>query len=428
MAKTTQPEDPAETENKGAVEPAEQGQIPEQPKDLAGVDPVKAEPVAAEPEPKPAAEDVPPVPSKEPEDQVAPEEKTTEPEPQVAALPPKAPEPERRGGFLGMVIGGALAAAAGYGVATFYPLQQSSPQNSEALTEIEAALQAQAERLAAAEARLPSLTELEARLTAVESIEPAAPAQPVDLTPIQDTLITLEQRLAAIEAMPADGSGASSAAIAAALEAMQADIDALKGEGEATAANIAAAAAEAEARLAEAEAQAAQMKAEAEETARTALQAAALGRVQAALESGAPFATALADLQGVEIPAPLSAVAEGGVPTVKALADAFPAAAREALEASRRATMGDSLTDRMSSFLETATGARSLAPREGDDPDAVLSRAEAAVQAGDLTTAMAEIQSLPAEGQAALSDWAALAQTRLDALSALADLSAAISG
>jgi len=68
------------------------------------------------------------------------------------------------------------------------------------------------------------------------------------------------------------------------------------------------------------------------------------------------------------------------------------------------------------------TGVRSLEPREGNDPDAVLSRAEAAVRAGDLGAALDEITALPDPGQAALADWAATAQTRADALGAMADV------
>jgi len=67
-------------------------------------------------------------------------------------------------------------------------------------------------------------------------------------------------------------------------------------------------------------------------------------------------------------------------------------------------------------------GARSVAPREGDDPDAVLSRAEAAVRSGDLDTALTEIAALPDVAQSAIADWQANAETRLEAKSAADDL------
>ncbi|PJF09950.1 hypothetical protein CUR21_08745 [Pseudorhodobacter sp. MZDSW-24AT] len=156
--------------------------------------------------------------------------------------------------------------------------------------------------------------------------------------------------------------------------------------------------------------------------------AAALGRVQAAVDSGQPFAGALTDLAELEVPETLSSVAEAGVPSRAALEDAFPAAARAALDASLRATMGEGWSDRFSTFLQSTTGARSLVPREGDDPDAVLSRAEAALRAGDLELALTELTSLPPEGQAEMAAWTAMAQTRLDALAAVSSLSAAVEG
>ena len=74
-------------------------------------------------------------------------------------------------------------------------------------------------------------------------------------------------------------------------------------------------------------------------------------------------------------------------------------------------------------FLRSQAGMRSLAPREGDDPDAILSRAEAAVRAGELQTAIDEIGKLPETGQTAMADWVADAKARLDVTQAAASLS-----
>lgn len=328
--------------------------------------------------------------------------------------------------FVGMVLGGLAAAAIGYGIATYFPLKPGS-DTAEALSELKGTVASQAETINNLKVSAGRIDALEQRLVAAESAEPVAPL-PVDLGPIEAALASLEERLVAIESLPAGDEGTSSRAVAAALESMKAEIEALKGQGDSAAASIAAAAAEAEARLAEAEAQAAALKEEAEATAKNALQTAALGKIAASLESGMPYEAALAELEGVSIPESLASMAATGVPTVQTLSEAFPEAARSALEASRRATMGEGLTDRLSSFLETATGARSLSPREGSDPDAVLSRAEAAVGSGDLPAAMTEIGTLPPEGQEAMAQWVALAQSRLDALAALEALSASISG
>ena len=148
------------------------------------------------------------------------------------------------------------------------------------------------------------------------------------------------------------------------------------------------------------------------------------------METGAPFVTAVQALTaaGTEVPAPLADAAATGLPSLALLQTAFPDAARQALDDSLRAGMGDSTMDRLGAFLRTQTGARSLTPREGADPDAILSRAEAALKAGDLTSSLAEIATLPEAGQAALATWTGAAQARLAATAALATLSAALEG
>ncbi|WP_435257016.1 COG4223 family protein [Thioclava sp. FR2] len=354
----------------------------------------------------------------------------------VKDSPPDAP-PEARhvgsdsrnhrsgGGFVGLLFGGLVAAAIGYGTATYFPIQ-SKPDSPTELAELRATVDSQANSIRNFEGSAKKIEDLEQRLAAVEDVEPVSTTT-VDLGPIESALASLETRLAAIESLPAGEVGQSTATVAAALDSMKAEIEALKGQGESAAATIAAAAAEAEARLAEAEAQAVALKAEAEATAKKALHIAALGRISASLEAGGPYEGALGDLDGLSIPETLTTMASTGVPTLQALMDAFPESARTALEVSRRATMGEGLTDRISSFLETATGARSLSPREGSDPDAILSRAEAAVGAGNLETALTEIGALPPEGQEAMSQWTSMAQSRLDVLAAFETLSASIS-
>jgi hypothetical protein len=116
------------------------------------------------------------------------------------------------------------------------------------------------------------------------------------------------------------------------------------------------------------------------------------------------------------------------VPSLATLQDSFAEAARVALEAALRADMGDSWTDRAMSFFRTQTGARSLTPREGSDPDAILSRAEAALAKGDLATSLAELDSLPEVARAAMADWRSTADQRLLAITALRELADTIGG
>jgi len=79
-------------------------------------------------------------------------------------------------------------------------------------------------------------------------------------------------------------------------------------------------------------------------------------------------------------------------------------------------------------FLQDQLGVRSVAPKDGNDADAVLSRAEAALKAGDLASAFAELDALPSEGQAEMTDWIALATRRAQALDALSALKQDLNG
>ena len=90
--------------------------------------------------------------------------------------------------------------------------------------------------------------------------------------------------------------------------------------------------------------------------------------------------------------------------------------------------MGEGWTDRLSAFLRSQSGARSLTPREGTDPDAVLSRAEAALRDGQIKAALAELAGLPPAGTEAMAPWIADATRRLGAEQAIADLSVALNG
>ncbi len=348
-----------------------------------------------------------------------PEPELDAPEPPPVLPPPPPPPRKRRGGWLALLLGGVGAAALGAG-ATFYLLPQLPARWQPAAAMIAASDAAQAERLAA----------VQAELGALQASIPAAP----DLGPLQTALAGLDARLAALEARPV----ASVADTGPAIEALQGELAAIRTElaqgatgTQATTAEIAAAAADASARIVAAEAEAAALRAKAEadavalraeaEAAASKAQArAAVAQLGAALDSGAPLAAPLAALgaAGITVPAALSA----DVPSLAALRDGFTPAARAALAAARTADPGASLMDRLGSYLLAQTGARSLEAREGDDADAVLSRAEAALATGDVEGALAAISALPEAGRAELANWAALAERRVAATQALAAL------
>lgn len=150
----------------------------------------------------------------------------------------------------------------------------------------------------------------------------------------------------------------------------------------------------------------------------------ALGRIVSAVTTGQPFEAEIADLQanGIQdVPPALADTAATGVVTAANLQDRFPDAARASLAAARAASP-DVDGGGIGGFFKQQLGARSVAPRDGDDPDAILSRAEAAMRDGRLADALAEVKALPPEAQEPLSEWLSDAQARHDAQDAVQTL------
>ena len=398
-----------------------------------------------------------------------------------AAVPPAAakPEPARRGGMLGVLLGGAVAAGAGF-LAAQYADPQGWPFVQPGQTAIDRALGTQADQLRALETAVTDLrTEVSA--LALEQADATGLADDVAamdarVATLSDALAALgeraaaaetagaetagrladiDARLTAVERAPIEGSDTAAAALesyrrelaelreqidaalaataaiapldsrvealAAALAEFPA-VDDLRNEVAGIAARLDEVIATNEALRAEAAAQVAAAAA-AERAARA---RSALIRIEAALDSGSAYADAVADLEaaGIAVPAGLAAAAASGVPTRAQLAAGFGPAARAALAVAHRDVEGLGMADRVAAFFKAQLGIRSLAPREGDDPDAILSRAEAALGANDLAAALAELAALPPGPAAEMAAWAAAAETRKAALAAVAAVAA----
>jgi len=400
-------------------------------------DPLDSVPVAAESEVPDLRSDPPvsPFARADPEPVVPPlakPEPATEPLAAAKELGP-TPEPRRRGGFVPALLGGVVAAGLGAGAALYLMPQGWQPAGPTAeeiahdeATETQlAALTAEIEALKSAPAPEPDTSLVEATEALSRDLAAANDAQAEALTRLQD----IETRLESLESGTGFGGSTGGVepgtvdAVRAEMEAMRQLIEEQRGAQE----EVAAAAASAEERLAAAEAEAARLASEAEAAATAAQSRAALSHLRAALESGAPLAPVIENLSaaGLTVPEALTTLPEG-VPTLGSLQDSFPEAARAALAASLPVTAGTGTWDRVGAFLQAQTGARSLGPREGTDPDAVLSRAEAALAAGDLQGALAELEGLPAEGRAETAAWEAQAASRIAATGAADALAADI--
>ncbi len=317
---------------------------------------------------------------------------------ETTPIPVPAPEPVviRQGGFVPMVLGGLVAAAIGFGLARFVlPEPGADP-----------AIMADLERKIDDQTAL--LSDLTSRAEALElrsdvsGLEDAQSDNQAAIAGLADRLSDLETRMTALANQPA-GDAPSGAALAVQqqeLNDLRAAVDAMTEHS-------------------------AVLEENAQAAAQATLQRAALTRIMTALDAGVGFDAAVADLEGlgVTVPVALAQSAATGVASLTTLQESFPEAARAALAVSRDAA-GDAEGGGFTAFLRSQLGARSLEPREGSDPDAVLSRVEAAVREGRLADALAEIEALPEEGRAELADWAAQVANRRDAVSAAQDLSA----
>ena len=387
-----------------------------------------------------------------PDPEVIPDPEPIVPEPvvpePVVARPAPAPLVVRRnGGFVPLALGGVVAAALGFGAAQYvpdgWPIGTDPEAQAAAQTAVDAALAAQTARsdtLAADLAALAGksaevdpavLADLTVRVEAVQAaLAEQQTATEARLTTLADSLAALDGRTNVLERRPVAGGAASDTALSAyedEIKALRAMVEAQQAQSSSAGSDIAAMAAQAKTQLDAAVAQAAELQAQAEATGRAAAASAALSRVQAALDAGGSFATALdvIEASGGTVPEGLRAQA-AGVLTVQQLQAAFADPARAALAASLKATLGTGTMERVGAFLRSQIGARSLTAHDGADPDAILSRAEAAVKTGDLTAALAEIASLPAEGQAEMAAWVGLAQTRMAAQADLETLTASL--
>lgn len=337
---------------------------------------------------------------------------TQAPAQQTASTKPAPQQPVRKTGFWPVAFGGVVAAGLG-AAAAIYALPHLLPewrpsgaptdQADVAALAQQAARRAVAEEISAMPAPAGVPDDLEARLSALED-RPEAPAGQQVADQLQALTQRLDEQQAQLDKMAQNGSFDPEAA-----GALQQQIES--------------AAAEAEARLEAARAEAESLQAAAEESTRRAEAVAAIASLQAALDRGVTPEDARATLEGAGLETPEALATE--VPSLTSLQADFPEAARAALRASLRDSSSSGQGNMLTNFLKAQTNARSIEARDGDDPDAVLSRANAEVEAGRIAEALSQIETLPDAGREAraMADWLNRANAYTQAQSALTDLS-----
>lgn len=338
--------------------------------------------------------------SEEPTEIEPAEEETVSAE--MPAEPAPATEQVKKTGFLPVALGGVVAAALGFGVSQYVgPLVA---QKDDAIIQLEATVQAQTakiDELLSAQAQVSERVEGVAGSNAtlsksVDDLGQAVAEVNVRIDDASQAVVKIDGRITALEKNPITQSLPSSA-----IEAYERELEELKSTVTAQ------------------RNEAASMEENAKLTAQQALARAALSRVLSALDSGAIYRTALTDFSsstGVAAPEALETFADTGIPTLANLQDSFPGAARAALATARQseATEGN----RLSSFLKAQLGARSVTAQDGNDADAVLSRAEEALRSGRVTDVLAELATLPDASKADVAGWVAHAENRQAAFAA----------
>lgn len=228
---------------------------------------------------------------------------------------------------------------------------------------------------------------------------------------------------------PVAGGSAGVDVYRAELDGMRAEIGALSDKVGGLGSRVDAAASAADRQIATAQAKVTEIQTQAAATVDAAAVAADLALVQAALAEGHPFAEPLDRLSaaGMTVPEGLTAAAGSGISSMAQLRDAFPDAAHAAIRANIIASAGDGLLERTRAMIEAQIATRSLTPREGTSPDAVLSRVEEKLRKDDLPGALSEAGQLPSEAAAAIGGWLDAAKLRAGAEAGLATLTAEIS-
>lgn len=365
---------------------------------------------------------------------------------------------ERKSGFWPVAFGGVVAAGMG-AAATIWALpnlpagwlpEQTETVDAEAIrleavtaaktAAEEAIANAPAEEIALPEDLQTTLNDHAARIAALEksvSTEPASqeaspgsgrsgdagnaslvPAEESgdvsseDLQALTKQLEEQAAKIAELESRPSIGPEAAKK-----IQSLAKDADAVQQKISSTAAKV-------QKQLDAVQQKAAKLQEEAAASTKRAQAVAAVAALQTALDKGVTAEEsrqALAET-GIDTPEAL----QKDIPSLDSLQTGFGNASRAAL----RATMTDADSsgeggNAFTNFLKAQTGARSVAPREGNDPDAVLSRANAHVESGDIAAALSEIEALPesALGAPAMAEWLAGAQAYNDAQAALSDLS-----
>ena len=147
--------------------------------------------------------------------------------------------------------------------------------------------------------------------------------------------------------------------------------------------------------------------------------------IQGAIADGRPYGAELDALKALgaepETIAKLSPMAAQGAPTAASLKHDWDAVQGDVLAAVKPPESGSAL-DRLTASARALVKVRRVGAMQGDDPAAIVSQIDAALDAGDVTAALAAWNRLPDAGKDPSRDWASSARSEVDAASAAQSL------
>jgi hypothetical protein len=158
----------------------------------------------------------------------------------------------------------------------------------------------------------------------------------------------------------------------------------------------------------------------------------AAGRLQRAMDKGAPYQDVLINLRAAStsdatigvILDRLAGRAGAGIPTREALTRSFSGVARAVVSAAE-VDAAAGWTDRTLQRIRSVASVRRIGPDvPGDAPDARIARAEGKLLGGDFAGAVAELDDLSGAAASAAASWRDGARARLDADIAVGEIEA----
>lgn len=351
-----------------------------------------------------------------------PEEKTKQSAPKPEAQAGAAPKTEqtRAAGaalpFVPLVATGGAGALVGlalaYGLASFGFWPQpttTTPDLSQfdaRATRLESVI---ASRETESEQMVDRITALEAQIAGIEPASTEGLAAQADLDALSGQLGELSSR---IEAIAAGASGDEVSEVADNLSGLSAQIEDVAGRLDTLEPQMAEVRPVIEAALTRLDdldariADQSDFEAVAAERDRATQLPAALGALESAIASGQPFAAQLAGVEtllpDLDIPSQARAAANSGVAPASGLLAQLRAAIPQMLAARPQ----DEQASWAQTLIDQAASAIALRPTEGDTPQALVGRTEAALDAGDLDAARTAFSALPDAMQAAAPGFA----------------------